>query len=1156
MVYRPLELTPLLLLCACVAPELPLESPAQPVALTAPKPRAVVPLGPASAALDPGWSIDAPAGRIRSQSIDLQALVGVDGAVLGGVDGDERITLRLSGWGRGETSVPDAGRRDGLTVHHGDFRQWWSTRDGFLEFGFVVESASDPGDLIVDLSGGRSRVDDDQATLIGVDGDEIDLHGLAAWDATGRALQASFEPLPDGLRLRVDVGDAVFPVSIDPLLDSPSWTAQGDGGSRFGAAVVQGDWNGDGLTDLAIGAPRSSISRWREGAVHVFWGDPAGMPADADVILEGGRRNARFGEALASGDLDGDGLDDLVVGAPGWSAPQIEEGAVFAYSGGGLAPIFSWQGDRAFAQAGRAVAVGDFGVGSLVVGAPGWSDAAFWEGAVFAWADLTGGPDWSWTGGAALARTGRSVAVGDVNGDGLGDLVFGAPGWRQTLRAEGAVRVVAGDTAGLGDVLWSAFGSQRGAGLGQSVGAVDGRVLAGAPGWNGEAVDEGAAFGWADLGAMPSWSLRSGQGGARLGGAVAGAGDLNGDGWADLLLGAERWDGAAHNAGAAFAVLGSAAGFAPDAHWSAEGAQAHEHFGKALSAAGDQDGDGFDDALIGSPDWDGAAWNQGQVARFSGTWTDADGDGDPSHVDCDDNDPSINTLDLDLDGYEGCSAPVDCDDSTPQVAPGSPESCDGVDNDCDGLVDGDDGDFDPDADADGFFTEGCGVGGDDCDDNDGHVFPDARQGSGPISLCAPAVHPGFASQWHHARLSEANPFIDPVSGEHFLYFRGSALQAEQAIGVAASLDGVDWEEPVGPILPPGPPGAWDEWNTSNPAVVHLEGLLRPYVMLYHGRDPATGTRAVGLASALDPMGPFERLSPVDGAPLVGPVLPPSSDPAFGDSFIVLHPAVWLDADSGLLHLWYNGRSAADSTLRIFHATSADSGLSWTRSDVDGVPGPDVVWQPSELWHDGRVTQPSVLPDPEQPDQLLLWFTGGQEAIGAASGTPTEWQALQDGPAFAASPDCRRFDGAAVTARGVQHDPVDDVFHWYYTAQTDLVACPANTDPWYDTPWGVVSYVGHAVNHAPVVGLDDAEAGALEGTVADTGPGGVIITATSDLDGYLGAATVAPAVGSGVLETTWALVIDPPLSPGLHTVSVQAIDEGGVVRSVEVSIDVP
>ncbi len=106
---------------------------------------------------------------------------------------------------------------------------------------------------------------------------------------------------------------------------------------------------------------------------------------------------------------------------------------------------------------------------------------------------------------------------------------------------------------------------------------------------------------------------------------------------------------------------------------------------------------------------------------------DEDGDGDVDALcggtDCNDEDVLLHGLDTDGDGVSSCDA--DCDDLNPQVAPGFGELCDEEDNDCDGLVDTDDGDLVSDFDGDGHDADGCGLGGDDCDDGNALVYPGA-----------------------------------------------------------------------------------------------------------------------------------------------------------------------------------------------------------------------------------------------------------------------------------------------------------------------------------------------------------------------------------------------------------------------------------------------
>ena len=142
---------------------------------------------------------------------------------------------------------------------------------------------------------------------------------------------------------------------------------------------------------------------------------------------------------------------------------------------------------------------------------------------------------------------------------------------------------------------------------------------------------------------------------------------------------------------------------------------------------------------------------------------DNDQDGDNSIVcggtDCDDNDDTLNGLDLDLDSVSSCDG--DCNDENPTIFPGIAEFCDQIDNDCDGDVDEGTG---PDGDGDGFDTSGCGVFGSDCDDTDPHLFPQQDYTSGYQRQCEPAVRPGFANS---GRTRVPTYFEDPQTGLHY-----------------------------------------------------------------------------------------------------------------------------------------------------------------------------------------------------------------------------------------------------------------------------------------------------------------------------------------------------------------------------------------------------
>jgi hypothetical protein len=143
----------------------------------------------------------------------------------------------------------------------------------------------------------------------------------------------------------------------------------------FGSAVAVGDFDGDGEHDLAAGSPDRSGGDVEPGvgAVSVFRGQPGGPSGDARWVFEGTETSASLGAALAAGDFDGDGFDDLAAGAPGAS---VGGGRVSLFLGGpsGLphAPDLVEEGVP-FASLGGSLAGADFdgdGLADLAVGAP------------------------------------------------------------------------------------------------------------------------------------------------------------------------------------------------------------------------------------------------------------------------------------------------------------------------------------------------------------------------------------------------------------------------------------------------------------------------------------------------------------------------------------------------------------------------------------------------------------------------------------------------------------------------------------------------------------------------------------------------------------------------------------------------------------------
>lgn len=361
-----------------------------------------------------------------------------------------------------------------------------------------------------------------------------------------------------------------------------------------GSPLVSCDVDGDGNGDVIVGAPYDSTGGTNTGSTFIFYNTSftsvsSLTTSSADVALIGEVENDYAGSGLACGDVDNDGYDDILVGVIGDDEAGVDTGAVVLILGGGLS------GDISLSQA-----------------------------------------DAKWT--SVDSSTGEAIVVSDINNDGYADIVVGSSNNDESGSNAGAVYLIYGSSAPSGtislstaDATWTGEASGDRAGFTLASCDVDGDnnndILISAPFRDDLASDDGAVYliYGGSLSGTTSLTLADAKwtgevAGDRTGTRIHCGGDVDNDGFEEILIASREHDETYSDDGAVYLIYGGSLSGSnnlttADAKWTGE---ASGDMAGTSFAICDLDNDGADDILISSNKNDTAGSDAGAVYYFKG----------------------------------------------------------------------------------------------------------------------------------------------------------------------------------------------------------------------------------------------------------------------------------------------------------------------------------------------------------------------------------------------------------------------------------------------------------------------------------------------------------------------------------------------------------